>query len=151
MSRAKGYIKIGYAVEDLAEAVEQIGVYDFESQNKMEQAFASSLKDIRDSARQRVAIGTGKLRRSIKTKFDKASWIGEVRARGRHAHLVEGGAKKTIVKPKKKKALKADGFGTRRFFSKAVIPARRARPYMIPAFEEVKPKFTKRIKDAVKR
>lgn len=92
-------------------------------------------------AKSKVAVDTSRLKSSINTKHkSKKSLIGTnvVYARAR-----EFGSKSYVIKPKKAKFLKFKGKdGNWVFVKKANYPAGKGKkPYLIPAFEEVTPKF----------
>ena len=156
MSRKRGYnFNVYMDVPELQKTLDQIKAFDGKSRLKIEEAVSTSTKNIAKGARQRVPVRSGKLKKSIRSRFDKRAVTGYVQARQPHAHLVEFGAKGATVEPKSKKALKIPwsggmGVGGTYFAASAKIPARKERPFMRPAFEDEKPELIKALKEAVK-
>ena len=147
--------RVNFSVPELGQALDQINKYDGKSRMGIENAVQNSTKAIGTGMRQRVSVVSGRLRKRIRTRFSANKYgrgliEGAAAAVTPYAHLVEFGAKATIVRPKNKKALAIDAYGYRRYATKAVIPARRARPYARPAFEAEKPNLIRAISEAVK-
>jgi len=120
--------------------------YDSTTQDKIRASVLSSLNNIKAGARRRVRVRSGMLMKNITSTFDSKTASGKVSAKSPHAHLLEFGAKGVLVRPKNKKALHFKGG----YSAKANIPARSARPFMRPAFEEEKPSLIKNVTEAVK-
>lgn len=96
---------------------------------------------IESKAKDEVAVDTSRLKTSINTKHEgNASFVGTNVA---YARAREFGSKAYIIKPKKAKFLRFKGRdGNWVFVKKVNYPAGRGKkPYLIPAFEEVTPKF----------
>lgn len=146
--------RVDFKVPELGAALNQINAYDGKARLGIENAVRHSTKEIGAGMRRRVSVKTGNLKKRIKTRFSRNKFGGSVQGEAAavtpYAHLVEFGAKATIVRPKNKKALAIDAYGYRRYAMKAVIPARRARPYARPAFEDEKPNLIRAISEAVK-
>ena len=142
--------RVNFSVPELKTALDNISKYNGKTAARIENAVANSTKAIGKGARQRVPVDSGGLKKSIRTRFDKKTITGTVRARKPHAHLVEFGAGPAVVKPKRKQALTIDEFGTRRYAKKARIPARAPRPFMRPAYEQEKPHLISEITKAVR-
>ena len=147
--------RVYFDVPELEQTLGQLKAYDGKAALKVEEAVSTSTKNIAKGARQRVPVRSGKLKKSIRSRFDKRAVTGYVQARQPHAHLVEFGAKGATVEPKSKKALKIPwsggmGVGGTYFAASAKIPARKERPFMRPAFEDEKPELIKALKEAVK-
>jgi phage gpG-like protein len=85
-------------------------------------------------ANQRVAQRSGKLKKSIKTGFDRRKPEGMVRAKTPYAHIVEFGSKSYTVRAKNKKALTIPGGSALVLRKSAKIPARKGRPFIKPSF-----------------
>lgn len=85
-------------------------------------ALAEGAERIADGARERVPVASGDLKDSIRVRGSEDGMSISVEAPAEHARFVE--------------------FGTRR------TPAR---PFLLPAFEEAKPKIVAEIKEAVRR
>lgn len=151
---AKNSMTIAFEVEGLDEAVRKLKIYDSNSRLKIESAIQKAGRSIRDDAKIRVPIRTGTLKRSIGSRFNSNKLQSTVKAdynKAPHAHLIEYGVAQTAIRPKNKKALKFTAGGSVRFVRKEVIlPARKARPFMNPAFQAEKPKVEAEIKKILK-
>lgn len=137
-------------VEGLEEALKRISIYDNDSYEKVAGAVNDGRKEIARLARTRVPVKSGALKKSIRSSFNKNKIEGIAKSGARHAHLVEFGAASAIIRPKSAKVLhiksKSEGF-----FSKTVkIPARKAKPFMIPSYEQTKPVIEGKIKQALR-
>ena len=147
-----GGFRINVKVPELESAISKIGTYGGRTALKVENAISDSTKEIGRGAKNRIRSVTGNLKKSIATKFNKNSCTGEVMARspkGNHAHLIEFGVKASVAKPTSKKVMAIDVHGQRFFRKRARIPARAARPFMKPAFEEEKPNLIRNVTKAV--
>ena len=80
-----------------------------------------------------------------KAASDISRYGAGAQQRMRSAILLEKGVKPSVVVPTKKMALKFNG----NFAKWANLPARKARPFMKPALDEVEPKVIKALKEAV--
>jgi len=136
---------VTFSVPELKDAVAKIGTYDIKTTAKIEQSIANSTKAIEKGAKSRVRVRTGNLKKKISSRFDRGTLTGRVSAKTPYAHLVEFGAKAASVRPVTKKALLFKGG----YSAKANVPARTARPYMRPSFEEEKPNLIRNVKKAV--
>ena len=148
--------RINMSVPELGAAINSISAYDGKAALGIENAVQSSTKAIGAGMRRRVSVKTGTLKKRIRTRFSRGKFgrgliQGEAAAVTPYAHLVEFGAKAVTVRPKKAKALAIDAFGYRRYATQAVIPARRAKPFARPAFEDEKPNLVRAIAEAVKK
>ena len=92
---------------DLTKAMSSISAWDGKTRLAIENALQDSTKNIARGAKQKVAQRSGKLKKSIKTGFDRRKPEGLVKAKTPYAHIVEFGAKAHIVRAKNKKALLA--------------------------------------------
>ena len=117
---------------------------------RVEDALRKGTRLVRREAMQRVPRHTGRLRKSIKTRFSSAKLEGQVYSNEPHAHLVEFGARAVIVRPKRKKALRFPLDGGYRFSKIAVIPKRKGKPFLKPAYEAVEPQIIQDIKKALR-
>lgn len=153
MSRS---MRMSVEVEGLDEALRRLKAYDTKSTEKISEAIRLGGQNIGKEARSRVPRRSGKLRKSIRTRFDSTAITSTVRTNVPYAHLVEFGAAAATVRPrsrarkggKPKLALRIDG-------SKLVkgvvhIPARPARPYMTPAYQSGKPRIENDIKKVLR-
>ena len=99
---------------------------------------------------QRVPVDTGRLKRSIRQRFNASRLEGQVYSNEPHAHLVEFGARAVIIRPKRKKALRiplADGY---KFTKIAVVPKRAGKPFLKPAYDSVEPQIIQDVKKALR-
>ena len=99
---------------------------------------------------QRVPKDTGRLRKSLKTRFSSSKLEGQVYSMEPHAHLVEFGARAVIIRPKRKKALRiplADGY---KFTKIAVVPKRAGKPFLKLAYDYVEPQIIHDVKKALR-
>ncbi|MEI3066364.1 HK97-gp10 family putative phage morphogenesis protein [Phascolarctobacterium faecium] len=163
MSRS---MRMSVEVEGLDEALRHLKAYDTKSTEKISEAIRLGGQNIGKEARSRVPRRSGKLRKSIRTRFDSTAITSTVRTNVPYAHLVEFGAAAATVRPrsrarkggKPKLALRIDGRGFRRFVHKSSkpgkgvvhIPARPARPYMTPAYQSGKPRIENDIKKVLR-
>ena len=100
---------------ELSKAIGQISAWDGKSRLRVEGALRRGTSGVAREARQRVPVRTGKLKKSIKTRFSAVKLEGQVYSNVPYAHLVEFGSRAHTVKPQKKKA---------RDFSGAVLSLR---------------------------
>lgn len=131
---------------EISKCIRAIKTYDGKARLGAEKVLQNATRRIAGGARRRVAVASGTLKKSIKSGFSKSKLVGVVRANAPHAHLVEFGANAAIVKAKKGKALKtvvADGY---KYFKTARIPKRKARPFIVPAFNAEAPKIVDELK-----
>jgi HK97 gp10 family phage protein len=125
---AKGFY-INFKVPELQESLKDMSKYDTKTAMKIEAAVSASTKAIGKGARQRVAVDSGDLRKSIRTSFNVQKVTGTISAKQYYAHFVEFGAKAVPSRN---------------------IPKRSERPYMRPAFEQERANLIKAITEAVK-
>lgn len=147
-------MRISMEIEGLDQAIKKLKIYDSNSLKKIEKAISKAGRNIRDGAKIRVPIRTGTLKDSINARFSSAKLQSVIKADYRkapHAHLIEYGARETIIAPKKKKFIKFTVAGDTVFTKKPIkIPERKPRPFMNPAFQEKKPKVESEIKKILK-
>ena len=91
---------------ELSKAIRQISAWDGKTRLRVEAALKRGTQAVYREARQRVPVRTGKLKKSIKTRFSTVKLEGQVYSHVPYAHLVEFGSRAHTVKPKKKKALR---------------------------------------------
>lgn len=130
---------------ELTMAINQIGVFDGKTRMKVENIIDKGTNEVAKSARRKAPRRTGKLRKSIRKSFKKRDMTGRVKVMSPIGHLIEYGVKRTVVRPKKKKALHFKG----RFAMKATIPRRHKRPFLQPAYDEHKNEIIEKVKKAV--
>ena len=100
-------------------------------------------------ARQRVPVRSGKLKKSIKTRFSTVKLEGQVYSNVPYAHLVEFGSRAHTVRPKKKKALRFFKGGPV-FTKRSRIPAQAGKPFFKPSYDYVEPQLIRDVKKAVR-
>lgn len=95
------------------------------------------------------SVKTGHLRRSLNSNIKNTGkkTIGEVSTNVFYAYFVEGGTKAHIIKAKRKKALYWQG--AKHPVKSVKHPGSKAKPYLIPAFDEERTNFEKEIRKAV--
>lgn len=127
------------------EAFENIERYDRETKTKITKRVNNSLNAIRRLAKKRINNRTGNLSKGIRKNFDSRVISGVVMSRAPHAHLVEFGTKgKGIVSVEKNgKGSKAFKMANGIFRASFVHKGTKAKPYLFPSFNEVRPKFYK--------
>lgn len=144
----KFYAKV--TSNDLTKALSDISAWDGRTRLAVENVLQDSTKNIARSAKQKAAVRSGKLKKSIKTGFDRRKPEGLIKAKTPYAHIVEFGAKAHIVKAKNKKALTIFAGGEELLRKYAKIPARKGRPFIKPAFEQEEPKLISNMKKVLK-
>lgn len=130
----------------ITDAMADLDKYTDKTQKRITGAISDTTNAVRDKAAERVSVKTGTLKKSITAKMSKSGNAGFVSAKARHAHLVEFGARAAFVMPKKGKAIKLGN----RIVHHAMVPARKAKPFMRPAADAEKVNLEKRITEAVK-
>ena len=75
-------------VEGLDEALRRLKAYDTKSTEKISEAIRLGGQNIGKEARSRVPRRSGKLRKSIRTRFDSTAITSTVRTNVPYAHLV---------------------------------------------------------------
>jgi HK97 gp10 family phage protein len=88
----------------------------------VEAAIEKGVKNIGEAAQKRVPVRSGKLKKSGRAKFDKASLTGTASFGARYAHIVEFGSVKSP-----------------------------ARPFLFPSFQEEAPNIEKEIREAMEK
>lgn len=127
---------------ELSNAIQSINAYDGKSRLGVEKALQDGAKWVANGARQRVAVRSGKTKRSIKNSFSRQKLESYVKATTHNAHLIEFGTRPHKIRIKRKKVLVIEGG----MAGKEVMhPGTRARPFMRPAFEAEAPNITKEI------
>lgn len=145
----KFYAKV--TSSDLTKALNGIAAWDGKARLAVENALQNGTKAVARGAKQRVAQRSGKLKKSIKTGFDRRKPEGMVRAKTPYAHIVEFGSKSYIVKAKNKKALTIPGSNELVLRKSAKIPARKGKPFIKPAFEAEEPKIISNIRKVLSK
>ena len=135
---------------ELSRAIKQIKAWDGRTRLRLENALRKGTRLVRREAMQRVPKHTGRLRKSLKTRFSSSKLEGQVYSMEPHAHLVEFGARAVIILPKRKKVLRiplADGY---KFTKIAVVPKRAGKPFLKPAYDYVEPQIIQDVKKALR-
>lgn len=145
----KFYAKV--TSNDLTKALESISAWDGKTRLAVENTLQNGTKAVARGAKQRAAQRSGKLKKSIKTGFDRRKPEGMVRAKTPYAHIVEFGSKSYTVRAKNKKALTIPGGSALVLRKSAKIPARKGRPFIKPAFEAEEPKIVSNIRKVLNK
>ena len=127
-------------------AMADLDKYTDKTKSRIRKAISDTTNAVKDKAAGRVSVRTGELKKSITAQLSKTGNAGFVTAKARYAHFVEFGAKAALIMPKKGKAIKIGN----RIVHHALVPARKARPFMRPAADAEKVNLEKRIVEAVK-
>lgn len=150
----KSRLVVRMEIEGLQEAIDKLKLYDAKNSKAIAKAISKSGRNIRDDAKSHVPVRTGTLRDSLAARFKSSDLQSVVKAdykKAPHAHLIEYGVEPSIVKPKKQTALKfTDGTTIKYARGPIRLPARKARPFMNPAFQSEKPKVENEIKKILK-
>ena len=142
-------IKITPANKELREAIGSISAYDGKARLRIEDAVETTVKEMSRTAKALVPVKTGTLKKSVFWSFQRKTVVGYFGAKAPYAHLIELGAKASIEKPKEKKALMIAAAGNLQYAASAKIPSRGAHPFIRPAYEQGRPEFIRRLKEAV--
>lgn len=145
----KIYMKVDASA--MTDALKQISAWDGKTRLKVEDVMKRGTKRIQREAKERAAVRSGTLKKSIKSRFRATRCEGEVYTKLPYAHIVEYGAKAHEIKAKNKKALRFYKDNKPVFAKRAKIPKFIARPYLKPAYDYVSPDIVKNIKKAVKK
>ncbi|WP_303706934.1 HK97 gp10 family phage protein [Phascolarctobacterium succinatutens] len=137
--------------EELTKCLKQIKAFDGKTRLGVEKALRNGTKRVRTGAARRVAVRSGTLKRSLRSGFSRAKLEGVIRAKQPYAHLVEYGAQGFFAKPKKTgiRALKMNIGGKAVYSKSARVPARKARPFLAPAFEDEAPRIIADVKKEI--
>ncbi len=131
---------------NLRSVLNQLSTYDGKTRLKIEEVTSNAVKTIAKGAKNRVPVKKGKLKKSIRSKFNKKIGVGDVFTTLQTAHLIEFGVKAHTVEPNEKfMRVKGSFIG-----KKIKLPGFSARPFLKPAYEEELPHFISEIKKAVK-
>ena len=121
------------------------------NEKDMRKAIRKSCLSIKKGAIQNLtrngSVNTGHLRRSLSFKATMTEGIVHT-SNLKYARFVEEGTRPHVIKPKSKKMLYWKGASHP--VKQVNHPGSRAKPYLIPAFEDEKPKFINNLKEAIK-
>ena len=131
------------STSEMSNAIQSINAYDGKSRLGVEKALQDGAKHVASGAMQRVAVRSGKTKRSIKNSFSRQKLESYVKATTHNAHLIELGTKPhSLSKGAKRKIMVINGHPVS---GEVTHPGTRARPFMRPAFEAEAPNITKEI------
>lgn len=136
---------------ELSRAIRSISAFDGKTRLRVENTVRKGTQAIGRDARKKAPVRSGGLRKSIRTSFKKNTVTGEVKAYAPHAHLLEYGVKSAVAVPKEKKALRIVDGAAARYAVRAKIPARRAHPFMKPAYDAHEGDILNDVEKAVKK
>lgn len=129
----------------VTKAIKDIDRYSESVQTNIRGAIRHTTDAVKTAAMGRAPVRTGNLKKSIDGEISRDGLSGFVSAKSPVAHLIEFGVSASYVEPQKAKALKiGEGFA-----SHALIPERKAKPFMRPAADSEKQNLERRIKEAV--
>ncbi|MDT8900069.1 HK97 gp10 family phage protein [Anaeroselena agilis] len=141
---------VNLGINDLQRTLGAFKSYDAKTQERLRATVQSSTSAIMLGAKRRARVRSGGLVKNISMTYDGTRNIGTVRAKSPHAHLMEYGARAAKVRPDRKKALHSSALTGSGFAASANIPARKAYPFMRPAFEDEKPNLVRSAAAVVK-
>ena len=141
--------RVAVSNEELSKCIKQISAWDGKTRLAVEDALRKGTKAVQRQAVQRVAVRTKKLKKSIKQGFSTTKLEGKVYSNLPYAHLVEYGSRATVIRPKKKKALKIPYDNGFTFAKRANIPAKAPHPFMKPAYEYEEPHIIAAVRRAI--
>jgi len=78
---------------ELSKAIRQISAWDGKTRLRVEAVLKNGPNAVAREARQRVPVRSGKLKKSIKTRFSTVKLEGQVYSNVPYAHLVEFGSR----------------------------------------------------------
>ena len=146
MARAKGFYIKSDLTDAIKKAVGDVGKYDGETQKRLKNAIREGTRELLRASKRKARVGeTGNLVKGIEMEYDEKNNRGFVKSTAHHSCLLEYGVNPSFAVPKERKVLKFKGV----FSRYALIPARKARPFMKPALDETEPKIIKALKEAV--
>ena len=131
---------------ELSKAIRQISAWDGKTRLRVEAVLKNGTNAVAREARQRVPVRSGKLKKSIKTRFSMVKLEGQVYSNVPYAHLVEFGSR--AHRPKKKKALRFFKGGPV-FTKRSRIPAQAGKPFFKHSYDYVEPQLLRDVKKAV--
>ena len=117
-----------------------------EIKNDVRKVVKNSAFNIERNAKSSASVKTGHLRRSISTKMgDMEATIHTSNLK--YAPMVEYGTKAHIIRAKNKKALYWKG--AKHPVKQVNHPGSKAKPYLIPAFNQEKDQFLEKLKEVI--
>ena len=128
----------------------KLDAYDQKTSDSIRKIVKDSTANVFAGALRRVPVRSGALKKSIRMRFEDTptNTVGIVYTNEPTAHLIERGAGPVpVLMPIKKKALHPGGSGY--FFTRASIPARKAKPFLKPAMDDERPRFEVKVREAV--
>jgi HK97 gp10 family phage protein len=135
--------KVTFDIQGLDKLYSKFKKLDEKSKIGVKEEFAASALAIQSNAKRNVVVDTGFLRNSIniKSQGNNQSFIYTIGARSKYAAYVEFGTGGLVSIPNGYEELASmyKGRGIRKINL-------RARPFLIPAFEQEKPKLIQRLK-----
>lgn len=108
-----------------------------------------ALVNVEAGAKTRAPVDQGRLQNSIAHEVARDGLSGRAGTNVEYAPDVEFGTAPHVILPKNKKALAFGPKGAKTVVKRVNHPGTRAQPYLFPAFEEERPKFLRRLADAL--
>lgn len=137
---------------ELQKTIKQLTAFQWRERLGVVKALKEGTAKTAKTARRKAPKLTGGLRRRIRFSFNEKTLVGLVKSNAPYSHLIENGVKASIVRPNpksRKKALTIMGNGIKKIAREAHIPARRAHPFMKPAYDECYPDILADVRKAV--
>ncbi|MED4586669.1 HK97 gp10 family phage protein [Brevibacillus choshinensis] len=137
-------------VRGLAELTRKIAAMSPEMEKQIQKQIVTTAGKVRNAAKSRVPVRSGKLKKAIRVKYEKGKLAASIGPRGKnawYAHFVEfGTAAHATGKGSNLKRQKQHG---------RIHPGSDAQPFLVPAWEQERPQYiadmTKLVRDVVKR
>lgn len=143
-------IDVSAVNREMQNALKRIAIYDGKTRIRVEEAVKKGANLVRKNMLPRIPVRRGNLKRSAFVSFRKSPLAAYVGVKAPYGHLIEYGVKAKEVYPNpvmRINTLTLDPIFTRRSI---LIPARRAHPFLGPAFEESKPQIIRMIREALR-
>ena len=137
--------------EEVYKALVRIDRFNVATQESIRKAVREKTLEVYRLTIAHAPYKKGKLKSSIQMEIGntKRGTQGIVKTDDPVAHLVENGTAHSVVIPVVKKALHPGG--SDHYFKRAVIPPRRAHPFMRPAMDAVRPTIEQAVKEAIEK
>lgn len=150
MARKDTFIVKADVSQAVYNCLRKLDAYDQKTSDNIRKIVKDSTANVFAGALRRVPVRSGALKKSIRMRFEDTptNTVGIVYTNEPTAHLIERGAGPVpALMPIKKKALHPGGSGY--FFTRASIPARKAKPFLKPAMDDERPRFEVKVREAV--
>lgn len=136
---------------ELTKAINQISAYDGKTRLGVEKAMRAGTRRIQRDAAARIPKRTGRLKQSLKSSFSTTKLEGSVYSKVKYAHLVEFGAKATMIRAQRSKDMKFTTNQGAVYAEEVHIPRRSPKPFLQPAYDKNASSVVSDIKKAVSK